>query len=88
MEEESIKKIEEKLNIIIKLLCSKCVEGKPKTDSILLLETIGIDRELICQLTGSTPASIRSTVSAAKKKNEKDQSKKKLKEAQPNEQSQ
>lgn len=88
MEGESLKKIEDKLNIIIKLLCSKCVEGKSKTDSILLLETIGVDRELICDLTGSTPASIRSTISAAKKKNEKHQSKKTFTEAQRYEQSQ
>ena len=88
MEEESLKKIEDKLNIIIKLLCSKYVEGKSKTDSILLLETIGVDRELICDLTGSTPASIRSTIFAARKKNKKDQSKKTFREAQRYEQSQ
>ncbi len=88
MEEKSLKKIEEKLDIIIKLLCSKCVEGKSKTDSILILEAMGIDRELIYQLTKSTPASIRSTISTAKNKNEKGQAKKKSKEVATNEQSQ
>jgi len=88
MDEDILKAIEAKLDIIIKLLCSKCVEGKSKTDSILVLETIGVDRELIAQLTGSTPASIRSTISTAKNKNGRNQPKKKSREVQPNEQPQ
>jgi len=85
MEEEFLKNIGEKLDIIIKLLCSKCIEGRIKTDSIRILDTLGIDRKLICEITGSTSASIRSTVCAAKKQNDKHQSKKKSREAQPNE---
>jgi hypothetical protein len=88
MEGEFSKNIEAKLDIIIKLLCSKCVEGKSKTDSILVLETIGVDRELISQLTGSTPASIRSTIFTAKKKEGKNPSNRKSREAQLNEQPQ
>lgn len=86
MEEDLLKNIEEKLAIIIKLLCSKCVEGKTKADSILILDTLGIDRKLICEITGSTDTSIRSTVYKAKKQNNKHQCKKKPREAQPNEQ--
>lgn len=88
MEDTSLKNVEEKLDIIIRLLCSNCIEGKSKTDSILALETVGVDRELICQLTGSTPASIRSTIHIAGKKNRKGQSKTKSGEEQPNERQQ
>ncbi len=88
MGEEPLKKIEDKLDIIIRLLCNKCIEGKSKTDSILLLEALGVDREFIGDLTGSTPGSIKATVSTAKKKNQKEKPKKKLGEAQQDEQSQ
>ncbi len=88
MAEELLKGIEGKLDIIIKLLCSKCVEGKSSTDSILTLEKIGVERKFIAEITGSTLNSIRATISMAKKKTKEKPGKKKPKEVAVNEQAQ
>jgi hypothetical protein len=85
--DKQLKEIAAKLDVIVKLLCNKCIEGKSKTDSILALEGAGVDRELISALTKSTPASIRSTIHAAKK-NEKGKTKRIVKEEKADEQSQ
>lgn len=83
--EKLLKDISAKLDIITKLLCSKCIEGKSSTDSILTLENIGVERKLIAELTGSTLNSIRATISTAKKKNKEKPSRKKSKEDKTNE---
>ena len=88
MTDELLKRIAGKLDIITKLLCSKCIEGKSSTDSILALENIGVERKLIAELTGSTPNSIRVTISAAKKKSKEKPGRQKSKEVQVNGQSQ
>jgi len=85
--EKQLKEIAAKLDVIVKLLCHKCIEGKSKTDSILVLERMGVDRELIATLTKSTPGSISSTIYAARQ-NEKGKTKKKAKEEKGDEQPQ
>lgn len=82
--EQYLKKIEAKLDVIVKLLCNKCIEGKSTTEAILALEGIGVDRELISELTGSSQPSIRTTVSNAKKRKGKAKGKRKGKEEKTN----
>lgn len=82
--EKYLKKIEAKLDVIVKLLCTKCVEGKSTTEAILALEGVGVSREFISELTGSSQPSIRTIVSNAKKRNEKAKAKRKGKEEKNN----
>jgi hypothetical protein len=86
--EKVLKEISTKLDVIVKLLCSKRIEGKSSTDSILALENAGVERKLIAELTGSTLNSIRVTISNARKKDKKKGNKKNMKEEQGNGQSQ
>jgi hypothetical protein len=90
METDSLERIAKKLDIIIRLLCSRLIEGKNKTDSILTLESVGVDRDRICELADCSPQYIRNTVHRENKKNrnKKKESRKKSMEAQPNEQPQ
>jgi hypothetical protein len=82
--EKFLQEISAKLDVIVKLLCSKHIEGKSSTDSILLLENAGVERKMIAELTRSTLNSIRVTISNARKKDKKKGGKKILKEEQVN----
>ncbi len=67
MTEEILGRIDKKLDLIIRLLASKTIEGKPKTASILILGALGLDRNLSCKIMDTTPHTVSVILSRAKK---------------------
>jgi hypothetical protein len=70
-----------KLDILVKLLARKSIEGKTQTDSILELGDLGLDRRLISEIVGASVETVRVRLSEAKRKR-KSESRKVKEEAQ------
>lgn len=68
MAEEILERIDTKLDIIIRLLGSKAIEGKGKTEAILTLGALGLDTNLIAEIVGTTPGAVSVRLSEARKK--------------------
>ena len=66
MTDQNYKKIEEKLDIIIKLLSMPLIVGKTQTDSIIFLSQMGFDRNVIATIVGASPAVVSTRISEAK----------------------
>lgn len=80
MTDEILLKIDEKLEVIIKLLATKSIDGKSQTDSILALGAFRLDRNLISEIVGTTPHIVSVRLSEAKKKSKSKGKKNKIKE--------
>lgn len=68
MSEDRLVDIQDKLNMIIKLLASNIIEGKSQTEAILALGNIGINRNTIADIVGTSPLTVSVRLSEAKKK--------------------
>jgi len=68
MEKEALNSIERKLDILIKLRASDCVQGKSKTEAIIMLGGLGIDSNTIAEIVGTTPATVTARLWEKKKK--------------------
>jgi DNA-binding NarL/FixJ family response regulator len=69
MQDETIKRIDEKLDIVMKLLASSLIKGMSnKTEAILTLGACGIDVSTIADLVGTTSATVSTRLSEQKKK--------------------
>ena len=62
------KEILEKLDVVIKLLSRVVTADKNKTDSIVLLNEIGLDNQTIETITKANAQTVRNRISEAKKK--------------------
>jgi len=71
MSDEILMSIEKKLDAIVKMMASKYIEGKSKTESIENLGNLGFDRNLISEITGVKPNVVSVRLSEAKKKKPK-----------------
>lgn len=68
MEEETLKSIDRKLDVIIKLLAGNFVQGKSKTDAIVTLASFGMETNAIAEIVGTTPATVNARLWEQKKK--------------------
>jgi hypothetical protein len=68
MSEELLKKISKQLDQLLALNAINLVKGMKPTESILALGSAGLDRNLIAQVTASTPATVSVRLSEAKAK--------------------
>lgn len=68
MEQETLKSIDNKLGVIIRLLAGNFVLGKSKTDAIITLASFGIDTNAIAEIVGTTPATVNARLWEQKKK--------------------
>ena len=68
MSEKVLQDISDKLDIIVRLIASKSIEEKSKTDSIVTLGTMGLDGKLIAEVVGTTTRTVSTRLSEAKKK--------------------
>ena len=71
MSDEILMSIEKKLDAIVKMMASKYIQGKSKTESIENLGDLGFDRNLISEITGVKPNVVSVRLSEAKKKKPK-----------------
>ena len=68
MEQEILSSIDKKLDAIIKLLAINFVEGKSKTEAILILGNFSLDSNMIADIVGTTPATVTARLWEQKKK--------------------
>ena len=73
MEEEILAAIDKKLDAILRLLASRIVEGKNKTEAILVLDKIGLEPSLIAEIMDTTSSTVHARLSEARKKTSKRQ---------------
>lgn len=71
MEEDTLKSIDKKLDVLIKLYAGNLVQGKNKTDSIIMLANLGIEANAIAEIVQTTPKSVYARLSEQKKKSGK-----------------
>ena len=75
MEDEILRSIDTKLDAIIRLLAVGRIEGKNKTEAIMTLGALGLDPNLISEIVDTTPGTVHTRLSEAKRRS-KVQSKK------------
>ena len=71
MSEDALRKISEQLEQLIAVDALNAIKGMKPTDAILTLGSAGLDRNLIAQITGSTPNTVSVRLSEAKAKEKK-----------------
>jgi len=75
MSKEQFEQMMNKLDTLIKITASNVVQGKPLTDNIILLSSLGIGNTEIANILGTTTnyvAVIKSRKKAKQKKSEKE----------------
>lgn len=65
---DKLKSIEAKLDLVIRLLGMSLVANRSKTDAILALSKVGLDRTTIAELAGTTPNTVSVTLSELRRK--------------------
>jgi len=68
MSEKTLEEISKKLDQLILLSAVNAVKGMKQTPAIVMLGAIGLDRNLIAQVVGTTPGTVSVRLSEAKKK--------------------
>lgn len=68
MEEKILASIDKKLDAVLRLLASKSVEGKNKTEAIMTLGALGLDANLISEIVDTTPGTVYARLAEAKRK--------------------
>lgn len=85
MEEDAGKRIEAKLDVIIRLLATPLVEDKTLSQKAELLAQIGLDNNQIAAICDTTPDTIRATRSKARRQRKSGQQSRSSKRAQARE---
>lgn len=68
MDEKQFQVLTSKLDSIIALLAGQRIADKPKTEAILDLHQLGLDKHTIAHLVGTSPNAVAVRISEAKKK--------------------
>lgn len=68
MSDEILSEISKKIDHLVLLSAANSIKGLKPNDSILLLGEIGLDRNLIARIVGTTPATVSVRLSEAKAK--------------------
>ena len=69
MEEEVLARIDKKLDAIVRMLASRCIEGMTKkTEAIIALGALGLDPNVIAQIVDTTPATVYARLAEVKRK--------------------
>jgi len=59
--------VERQLQLIVKVLAAFTVQGKNLSEGAGFLDRLGLDRAVIAEIYDTSPASVRATLSSAKK---------------------
>jgi hypothetical protein len=70
MNADDIATLERKIDLLIRLLGARCVEGKTTTDAIRMLGRLGLDRPEIATICDTTPNTVSVRLSEARKKSQ------------------
>ena len=67
MDDEALKRIEARLDAIVRLLAAPLVQGKTQTQSVQLLDALGLDRAQIADICNTRAEVVRARLSEAKR---------------------
>jgi DNA-directed RNA polymerase specialized sigma24 family protein len=67
MEEDAGRKIEAKLDVIIRLLAAPLVQGKKQAESVQALAALGLERTDIAAICNTSPDAVRARLSEARR---------------------
>jgi len=70
MNAHEVARLERKIDVLIRLLGARCVEGKTTTDAIQMLGRLGLDRPEIATICDTTPNTVSVRLSEAKRKSQ------------------
>ena len=68
MEEEILRSIDRKLEVLIRIHAGNLIQGKSKTDAILALGAFGMEANVIAGIVGTTVATVNARLWEKKKK--------------------
>ena len=68
MSERILESVDKKLDVIIKLIANLTIQEKSQTESSVTLGALGLDRNTIAEIVRTTPQTVSSRLSEAKKK--------------------
>lgn len=83
MDEELLAKIDKKLDAVVRLLAVESIEGKNKTEAIMMLGDLGLDPNIIAEIVNTTTGTVHARLSEARKR--KTKGKKAIKKVESNE---
>ena len=67
-EEEVLVRIDKKLDAVVRLMASRSIEGKNKTEAITTLGALGLDANLISEIVDTTIGTVYARLAEAKRK--------------------
>ena len=67
MNDNAERELLSRLDTIIALLVTQLTQGKPQVDQIALLARVGLGASRIAEILGTTPATVRTSLSRMKK---------------------
>ncbi len=70
MNGDQVPKLEEKVDLLIRLVGARCVEGRTATEAIELLARLGLERLDIARICDTTPQTVSVRLSEARKKSQ------------------
>lgn len=68
MEEEPLRSIDKKLDVLIKLLAGNLIQGKNKTEAIITLASCGVEANTISDIVQTTSKAVYARLSEQKRK--------------------
>ena len=80
MDEEVLRSIDNKLDVLIKLFAGNLIQGKNKTEAILTLASFGVEANAIAAIVQTKPSTVYARLSEQKKKAASSKKKKKAEE--------
>lgn len=75
MSDKQFNNLMQKLDILIKLTAFNLLKDKNKTEQIMILADLGLERQDIANIVGTTPSTVSVTLSQMKQKKKKTQEK-------------
>ncbi len=70
MNPDEVARLERRIDVLIRLLGARCVDGKTTTEAIQLLGRLGLDRLEIATICDTTPNTVSVRLSEAKRKSQ------------------
>lgn len=68
MSNQILSEISNKLDVVVRWIASKSIEGKSETDGVLTLGALGIDRNLISEIVGTTRKTVDARLAEVKRR--------------------
>ena len=62
-EDGALARIEKRMDLVVRLLAARLIDGKSKNEAILILGRLGLDYDTVASLSGTTRNAVRARLS-------------------------